>query len=167
MQSSEEFVKKELSKDCFLINLMRRKVHFSILISLPKTFSPSTINVRSKFGKIEKNRTFKKIFFSKNVPLDTQNAVLTNRSKFFSHCSKKVSLQVMSLLIPTSRRELIWTPRMQFRQTGWTCVASNPRTLCSKSEINENLQKFQKIIFTFKMILWRHWVQFSILISLP
>ena len=73
----------------------------------------------------------------------------------------------MSLLKPASRRKLIRTPRMQFRQTGWTCVASNPRTLCSKSEISENLQKFQKIIFTFKMILWRHWVQFSILISLP
>ena len=132
----------------------RYKVQVSILISLPKTFWPSTVNVRSKFWRnwktkrtfkslifwlilwdencifkfwypcrklfhqaqwmfvqsseeFEKNRTSKKIFFTESVPLDTQNAVLRKWSKFFSHGSKKVSLQVMSLLIPTSRRELI------------------------------------------------------------
>ena len=37
---------------------------------------------------------------------------------------------------------------------------------CSMSETNENLQNFQKIIFMLKLILWRHRVQFSILIPL-
>ena len=56
--------KENLQKFDFLIDLMRRKLHFSILISLPKTFSPSTINVRSKFRRVwKKNRTFKKNFF--------------------------------------------------------------------------------------------------------
>ena len=145
---------KSLEKN-FIPNMIlwRHEVQFSILISLPKTFSPSTIIVPSKFWRVWKkrelsevwffdwsfetktaififdipaqnsfakhnkcsfkvpkslkeNRTFKKKF-TKNVPLDPQNAVLRNRSKFFSHGSKKVSLQAMSLLIPTSRRELL------------------------------------------------------------
>ena len=56
---------------------------------------------------LKKIRTFKKNFFTQIIPLDTLNAVLRNRSKFFRQGSKRVSLQVMSLLIPTSQREFI------------------------------------------------------------
>ena len=44
--------------------LWRLRVQFSILIPLPKTFSPSTVNVRSEFWKIFwKKRIFKKLIF--------------------------------------------------------------------------------------------------------
>ena len=56
---------------------------------------------------------------------------------------------------------------MQFRQTAWTCVTTNPKYLCSTSEIKENSQNFLKfVVFILKMILWRHRVQNSILIYL-
>ena len=56
---------------------------------------------------------------------------------------------------------------MEFPQTGWTSVVTNPKTFCFKSQLKENLQNFQKFIFHLKMILWKHRVQSSILISLP
>ena len=54
-----------------------------------------------------------------------------------------------------------------FDKPGKNSVATNPKISCSKSETNENLQNFQKIIFILKLILWRHRVQFSFLIPLP
>ena len=54
-----------------------------------------------------------------------------------------------------------------FDNPGENSVATNPKILCSKSEINKNFQNFPKVIFILKTILWRHKVQFSILISLP
>ena len=53
-----------------------------------------------------------------------------------------------------------------FDNPGENSVATNPNFLCSPSKKNENLKNFQNLIFIFKMILWRHRVQFSILISL-
>ena len=55
---------------------------------------------------------------------------------------------------------------MHFDNPEENSVATNPNFLCSMSEINENLQNFQKYIFMPNMILWRHKVQFSFLISL-
>ena len=54
-----------------------------------------------------------------------------------------------------------------FDKPGENSVASSPKQLCSNSEKNENLLNFQKFFFNLKMILWRHRVQFSILIPLP
>ena len=107
------------------------------------------------------------MFLTQNVPLDTQNAVLRNRSKFFSRGSKKVSLQVMSLLIPTSRIELIWTPRKFFWQPGWKLCCHKSKSFMLQVRNNWKLTKLSKKFFIFKMILWRHRVHFSILISLP
>ena len=55
---------------------------------------------------------------------------------------------------------------MHFYNPEENSVATNPNFLCSMSEINENLQNFQKIIFISNMILWRQKIQFSVLISL-
>ena len=54
--------KQNFQKFDFLIDLMRRKVHFSILVSLPKTFSPSTVNVRSKFRRVWKKRELSEVW---------------------------------------------------------------------------------------------------------
>ena len=107
--SSEEIEKKrELSKVWFFDWSYETKTAFFNFDIPAENFSLSTVNVRSKFSRIwKRNRNFENVFFTKNVPLDTQNAVLRNISNIFSHGSKKVSLQVMSLLKPTSQRELI------------------------------------------------------------
>ena len=56
--------KDSFRKFGFLIDLMRRRQQFSILISLPKIFSPSTVNVCSKTWRVwRKIRTFKSCFF--------------------------------------------------------------------------------------------------------
>ena len=74
-QISEDFEKEEnFQKFEFLIDLMRRRLQFSILISLPKTFLPSTVNVRWKFWRNwKKKRNSKKmiIFWS----LETKAAI--------------------------------------------------------------------------------------------
>ena len=63
-QSSEDFEKEEnFQKFEFLIDLLRRWLQLSILISLPKTFSPSTVIVRSKFRRNWKKREVSKIWF--------------------------------------------------------------------------------------------------------
>ena len=64
VQSSEEFEKKEnFQKFDFLIHLLSRRLQFSILISLPKSFLPSTVIVRSKFWRIWEKRELSKIWF--------------------------------------------------------------------------------------------------------
>ena len=57
----------KLSKISFIRSMIlwRLRVQFSILISLPKTFSPSTVNVRSKIRRVWKKRDLKKKFYSK------------------------------------------------------------------------------------------------------
>ena len=63
-QSSEGFEKEEnFQKFEFLIDLLRRWLQLSILISLPKTFSPSTVIVRSKFWRNWKKREVSKSWF--------------------------------------------------------------------------------------------------------
>ena len=206
--------KEKFQKFDSLIDLLRRRPEFSILISLPKTFSPSTLIVCWKFWgswkkrelskiwhfdwsfetktaifnfdipaenflakhskcslkilrKLKKKENFQKKILTQNVPLDTQKAVLRNRSKFFSHGSKKVSLQVRSLLIPTSRRELIYTARKPFWQPGWKLCCHKSKNFMFQVRNKWKLTKLSKKFFIFKMILWRHRVHFSILKSLP
>ena len=56
--------KENFQKIDFLIDLLRQRLQFSILISLPKSFSPSTVNVRSKIWRVwKKNQNFQKLFF--------------------------------------------------------------------------------------------------------
>ena len=59
--------KENFQRFDFLKDLMRRKLHFSILISLSKPFSSSTVNVRSKFWRIWKKRFFKCLIFLINL----------------------------------------------------------------------------------------------------
>ena len=120
-----------------------------------------------KFPKSLKKTELSKKNLTQNVPLDTQNAVLRNRSKFFSHGSKKVSLQVRSLLIPTSRRELIYTARKPFWQPGWKLCCHKSKNFMLQIRNKWKLTKLSKKFFIFKLILWRHRVHFSILKSLP
>ena len=62
VQTSEDFEKKEIfQKFDFLFDLTRRRLQFSILISLHKTFSPSTVNVRSKLWRFWKKREVSKV----------------------------------------------------------------------------------------------------------
>ena len=56
----------KLSKISFIRSMIlwRLRVQFSFLLSLPKTFPPSTVNVRSKFwGNWKKKRAFKILIF--------------------------------------------------------------------------------------------------------
>ena len=97
----------------------RHIVQFSILISLPKTFSPSTVNVRSKFRRIwTKKRTFRSLVFY--WPFETKTAIFNfdnpveNFSCEHGNCSfevlknlkKKENFQKFDFLIDLMRRKL-------------------------------------------------------------
>ena len=55
--------RENFQKFDFSIDLSRRRLHFSFLISLPKIFPPSTVIVRSEFWRIWKKRKFSKVWF--------------------------------------------------------------------------------------------------------
>ena len=73
----------------------------------------------------------------------------------------------MSLLIPTLRKEFIKTRRLHFWQTGWKLCCLKYKTIMFPVRNKWNLLNFQKFIFNLKMKLWRHRVQFPILIPVP
>ena len=84
IQSSEDFERKEnFEKFDFLIDLMRRRLRFSILISLPKSFSPITVIVRSKFWRLWKKRELSKVWFF-DWSYETKTAIL----QFWYPCRK-------------------------------------------------------------------------------
>ena len=55
---------------------------------------------------------------------------------------------------------------MYFWQPGWKLCCHKSKFFMFPVQKNENLKNFENLIFIFKLILWRHRLQFSILISL-
>ena len=120
VKSSENFEKKEIfQKFDFLFDLMRRRLQFSILISLPKSFSPGTVNVCSKFWRIWKKSELSEVWFS-DWSFETKTALFNfdiPAEKFFAKhgkCSfkilkdlkKKEIFQKFCFLIDLLRRRL-------------------------------------------------------------
>ena len=87
-------MKENSQKFDFFIDIMRRKLQFSILISLPKTFSSSTVNVHSKFWRLWKKRELSKVWFF-DWSYETKTAIFNfdiPAEKFFAehgNCSFK------------------------------------------------------------------------------
>ena len=169
VQSSEEFEKKEnFQKFGFFIDLLRRRLQFLILITLLKSFSPSTVNVRSKFWRVwKKNRTFKKSVFNSKFSFGHVECSFKKQVEIFPPRSKKsfsssyVSCNTnISKIIHIDTRIAFLTNRVKL-----CCLKS--KTIMFQFRKKWNLLNFQKFIFNLKMILWRHRVQFSILIPLP
>ena len=68
-----------------LFDLTRRRLQVSILISLPKSFSSSTVNVRSKFWRIWKKDNLQKFdFFIDPMRRRLQLSILISLPKTFS-----------------------------------------------------------------------------------
>ena len=136
--------KENFQKFDFLIDIMRRKLHFSILISLPKTFSPSTVNVRSKFRIVwNKNRTFKKKFLKMFFWTRRLQFWETGRS-FSATVQKKFLLKLCHFYYHHLEDNSYIHLECLFENPCENSVATNPKNLCSKSEKNENLLNFQK-----------------------
>ena len=153
----------------FLIDLVRRKLHFSILISLPKTFSPSTVNVRSKFRIVWKKTELPKKILLKMFLWTRRMQFWETGRRFSATVQKKFLLKLCHFYYQHLEENSYRHLECLFDNPGENSVATNPKILYSKSEINKNFQNFRKIqsiIFIPNMILWRHKVQFSFLISL-
>ena len=99
--------------------LWRNRVQFSILIALPKIFSPSTVNVRSKFWRVWKKRDFPEVWFfdrsyetktaifNFNIPAKIFSPSTVNvRSKFWRNWKKKENFQKFGFLSDLLRRRL-------------------------------------------------------------
>ena len=69
--------------------------------------------------------------------------------------------------MPTSQREFKQTRRVQFWQSEWKLCCHKSKKIMFQVRVKGKLTKFQKNFFIRNMILWRHKVQLSILISLP
>ena len=111
-------MKENSQKFDFLIDIVRRRLQFSILISLPKTFSSSTVNVRSKFWRLWKKREISKVWFF-DWSYETKTAIFNfdiPAEKFFAEhgkCSfkslknlKKKNFQKFDFFIDLLRRRL-------------------------------------------------------------
>ena len=175
VQSSKEFEMKENSqKFDFLFDLMRRKLHFSILISLRETFSPSTVNVRSKFWRIwKKNRTFRSMVFWLIFWDEDCNFQFWYPCRKLFRQARWMFVQKPEEFEKKSELSEIWFFDWSFETKTAIFNFDIPAEMffakhgkCS-FKVLKNLKKrnFQK--FGFLIDLLRRRLQFSILISLP
>ena len=173
-QSSENFEKEEnFQKFDFLIDFLRKRLQFSILISLPKTFSPSTVNVRWKFWGSWKKRELSKIWLF-DWSFETKTAVFNfdnPAEKFFAehgNCSfkvlknlKKKNFQKFDFLIDLLRRWLQLSILISLPKT------FSPSTVIVRSKFWRNWKKREVPKVWLFIDLLRRRLQFPILISRP
>ena len=147
---------------------MRRKLHFSILLSLSENSLAKHSNCSFKVLKsLKKNRTFKKSVFNSKFSFGHVECSFKKQVEIFpprfkkSFSSSYVSCNTnISKIIHIDMRIAFLTNRVKL-----CCLKS--KTTMFQFRKKWNLLNFQKFIFNLKMILWRHRVQFSILIPLP
>ena len=155
-EHSQNFQKIIFEKLNLNVIFWKQKVQFSILIALPKTFSPSTVNVRSKFWRIWKKRDFSKVWFfvwsyetktatfNFDIPAETFFAKHGNSSfKILKNWEKKRTFRSLVFWLIFWDEDCnfqFWYPcRKKFGQARWMFV-QNPE------EFEKN-QNFQKLFF--------------------
>ena len=130
VQSSEEFEqKREPSEVWFFIDLLRRRLQFSILVSLPKTFSPSTVNVRSKLRRVWKKRELSEVWFF-YWSFETKTAIFNfdNPAEKFFAKHGKCSFKVLKNLIKKVFQKFDFLIDLMKRKLQLSILISLPKT---------------------------------------
>ena len=114
--------REHFQKFDFSIDLSRRRLHFSFLISLPKSFPPSTVIVRSKFWRIWKKENFQKFDFLINLMRRKLHfSILVSLPKTFSPSTINVR----------SKFRRVWKKNRTFKKSFFNSKCSFGHVECS------------------------------------